>query len=117
MAREPSPSAPSEARLPAPMPLPGPPLSRAPEPAEAQSQAPLEATDPQLDGAADDTVAADAVAEGGAAGGPQADDERHAGDGQPDEQETGLDAEALDGLLAGVLDDLGAAHHRPFSRG
>jgi hypothetical protein len=29
----------------------------------------------------------------------------------------GLDAEELDGLLAGVLEDLGAAHHRPFSRG
>jgi hypothetical protein len=28
-----------------------------------------------------------------------------------------LDAGAVEAVLAGVLDDLGAAHHRPFSRG
>ena len=27
------------------------------------------------------------------------------------------DAAELEGLLVAVLDDLGAAHHRPFSRG
>ena len=44
-------------------------------------------------------------------------DEPDAGDGQPEEEAAGLEGEALDELRAGVLDDLGAAHHRPFSRG
>ena len=28
-----------------------------------------------------------------------------------------MDADSAQGILVAVLDDLGAAHHRPFSRG
>jgi len=35
----------------------------------------------------------------------------------PDPTPASLDARRAEDILAGVLDDLGAAHHRPFSRG
>ena len=35
---------------------------------------------------------------------------------EPDPQPAPLDAERAEAILTGVLDDLGSAHHRPFSR-
>jgi hypothetical protein len=40
-----------------------------------------------------------------------------AADSDADGDAGAIDADALDEVLAAVLDDLGAAHHRPFSRG
>ena len=94
---EPSGAAPPEAQpsMHEPAPLPPTPASSTPEPPEGERAA-TEQAEPEP--------------------GPVA-DEPDAGDAEPDEDAIGLDAEALDELLAGVLDDLGAAHHRPFSRG
>jgi hypothetical protein len=35
---------------------------------------------------------------------------------EPDPEPVVLDAERAEAILTGVLDDLGSAHHRPFSR-
>jgi hypothetical protein len=35
---------------------------------------------------------------------------------EPEPQPAPLDAERAEAILTGVLDDLGSAHHRPFSR-
>jgi hypothetical protein len=120
-AQMPEPSV-AEPRLPEP-----PPLLDAPRPASAPQ---VQAGTPEPTGlehghVAGQPVAEDALAEEGDGGHPgvgdreppPGDHEPDSGDGQADERDSGLDAEALDALLAGVLDDLGAAHHRPFSRG
>jgi hypothetical protein len=112
----------AEPRLPEP-----PPLLDAPSPAPAPQAQPgtPEPTGPEPGHVAGQPVVDDPLTEEGDAGHPGVGDrERRAGghdpdsgDGQADERDSRLDAEALDALLAGVLDDLGAAHHRPFSRG
>jgi hypothetical protein len=117
----------AEPRPPEPRQPEPPPLLDAPTPAPApQAEAgTLEPTGLEHDHVAEQPVAEDPLAEEGDAGHPgvgdreprAGDPEPDSGDGQADERGAGLDAEALDGLLAGVLDDLGAAHHRPFSRG
>jgi hypothetical protein len=38
-------------------------------------------------------------------------------DPEPEPAAPALDAGGVEAVLVGVLDDLGSAHHRPFSRG
>ncbi|MFL5819846.1 MAG: hypothetical protein ACJ76S_04095 [Solirubrobacteraceae bacterium] len=105
---------------PAPMPAPEPPASEPPEPR------------PPLDPAAGEPAAVgepeEARRSGAEALGPEVkadpvavdhepEAEPAAVDDEPEADPRSLDAEALDEVLSAVLDDLGAAHHRPFSRG
>ncbi|WP_187369132.1 hypothetical protein [Baekduia soli] len=48
---------------------------------------------------------------------PAAEPEPVAAEPEAPEAPQALDDERVEAVLAGVLDDLGAAHHRPFSRG
>jgi hypothetical protein len=91
-------------------------LSAEPPIVEEPTSDVLAADDLPADGLPADGLPADELTRDDAADEPSADDEAAGFDPEASEAAEEVTAEQVEAVLTGVLDRLGAAHHRPFSR-